>query len=72
LWLAVIITPPTALRCLTAKDTDGVGVGGSIIDASGTVLAEVSGIASPDDPTGNTAAKPPTGCSPRRPKTSGR
>jgi hypothetical protein len=25
LWLAVIITPPAAFRCLTAKETDGVG-----------------------------------------------
>ena len=31
----------------------GGGGGGSIIDSSGIVLAEVSGVASPDDPTGN-------------------
>src|SRR5690242_7863139 len=30
LWLAVIITPPTARRALTANDTAGVGVGQAV------------------------------------------
>jgi len=30
LWLAVIITPPTACRAFTAYDTAGVGVGSGV------------------------------------------
>jgi len=30
LWLAVIITPPMARCCFTAKETEGVGVGAGV------------------------------------------
>src|SRR5882724_2916818 len=48
LWLAVIITPPTALCAFTANDTPGVGVGSADNTTSKPLPAKISATRRPN------------------------